>query len=75
MVKRYGFVDLVFGKEPIQAIITLLNGSSKFGIVLEEVQESFDLISTQIYKLLPQFEAFHVFETIKSLWLFCYKFY
>ena len=34
MVKRYWFLDLVFGKGPIQSIITLLNGSSNAGMGL-----------------------------------------
>ena len=29
IVKRYWFLDLVFGKGPTQSIITLLNGSSR----------------------------------------------
>ena len=32
MVKRYWFLDLVFGKGPTQTIITLLNGSSNGGM-------------------------------------------
>ena len=32
MVKRYWFLDLVFGKGPTQSIITLLNGSSNAGM-------------------------------------------
>ena len=34
IVKRYWFLDLVFGKGPTQSIISLLNGSSNAGIGL-----------------------------------------
>ena len=37
MVKRYWFLDLVFGKGPTQSIITLLNGSSNDGMGLTGV--------------------------------------
>ena len=34
MVKKYWFLDLVFGKGATQSIITLLNGSSSAGLGL-----------------------------------------
>ena len=34
MVKRYWFLDLVFGKGTTQSIITLVNGSSNTGMGL-----------------------------------------
>ena len=36
MVKRYRFLDLVFGNGPTQSIITFLNGSSNAGMGFRE---------------------------------------
>ena len=45
MVKRYWFLDLVFGKGPTQSIITLLNGSSNAGMGLRGATGIFWFVS------------------------------
>ena len=81
MVKRYWFLDLVFGKGPTQSIITLLNGSSNAGMGLREAKEIFLGLASlpslpfdkcdKSCKILPHSAEF---EANRNVWLSCCKF-
>ena len=73
MVKRYWFLDLVFGKGPAQSIITLLNA----GMGLRGATGIFGLASPpsdkcdKSCKILPHSAEF---EANRNVWLSCCKF-
>ena len=77
MVKRYWFLDLVFGKGPTQSIITLLNGSSNAGMGLRGATGIFGLAflpfdkCDKSCKILPHSAEF---EANRNVWLSCCKF-
>ena len=78
MVKRYSFLDLVFGKGPTQSIITFLNGSSNAGMGLKGATGIFGLDSLPFDKcdksgkILPHSTEFGA---NRNVLLSCCKFY
>ena len=78
MVKRYWFLDLVFGKGPTQSIITLLNGSSNAGMGFRGATGIFWFFASlpfdkcdKFCKILPHSAEF---EANRNVWLSCCKF-